>query len=64
MTPFSVLSHHGEPADPTLLEWIGHRIDELLSFGPLTIAVALGVIIIAMPLVLVGWYLIARRGSG
>ena len=63
MTPLSVLGHHGEPADPTLLEWIGHRIDELVSFGPLTIVVALGIVIVGMPVALFAWYVIAGKRS-
>ena len=63
MMLLSVLGHHGEPVDPTLLEWIGHRIDELVSAGPLTIVVVLGVLIAGIPAALVAWYLLARRRS-
>lgn len=59
----SVLAHHGEPADPTLLEWIGHRIDELVTAGPLAIVLALGVVIVGMPAALVVWYLLVRGRS-
>ena len=61
MIPLSVLRHHGEPADPTLLEWIGHRIDELVGVGPLALVIILGVAIVAMPAGLLAWYLLARR---
>jgi hypothetical protein len=61
MIPLSVLRHHGEPADPRLLEWIGHRIDELVGIGPLALAIILGVAIVAMPAGLLVWYLLARR---
>lgn len=64
MTPLSVLGHHGEPADPTLLEWIGHRIDELVGLGPVALAVLLGVVIIGMPVGLIAWYLLTRRRRG
>lgn len=61
MIPLSVLGHHGEPADPTLLEWIGHRIDELVGVGPLALATIFGLAIVAIPAALVAWYLLARR---
>jgi len=57
----SALGHHGEPADPALLEWIGHRLDELISFGPLTVVIVLGLVIVGMPAALVAWYWLVRR---
>ncbi len=44
-----VLSHHGEPADPTLLAWIKHRLDQLLDFGPWTVVGVLGLVLVAIP---------------
>jgi hypothetical protein len=61
MIPMSALGHHGEPADPTLLEWIGHRIDELVGIGPVALAAILGLTIVAIPTALVVWYLLATR---
>jgi hypothetical protein len=61
MIPMSALGHHGEPADPTLLEWIGHRIDELVPIGSLTIVIVLGVVIVVIPVGLFVWYLVAAR---
>ncbi|MBI4219779.1 MAG: hypothetical protein HY682_06515 [Chloroflexi bacterium] len=63
MIPLSVPAHHGEPADPTLLEWIGDRLRDLISLGPLAAAVLFGVVILAIPAVLLAWYLLQRRGS-
>jgi hypothetical protein len=60
----SVPGHHGEPADPVLLEWIEHRIGELVSLGPLAFVVLLGVVIVALPAALVGLYLVVRRRAG
>ncbi|MBI4305556.1 MAG: hypothetical protein HY678_04480 [Chloroflexi bacterium] len=57
----SVLGHHGEPADPTLLEWIGDRLRDLISFGPVTVALALGIVILAIPAALLAWYFLQRR---
>jgi hypothetical protein len=47
-----------------LLEWIEHRIGELVSFGPLALVVLFGVVIVALPAALVGLYLVARRRAG
>ena len=55
-----VLSHHGEPADPTLLTWIKHRLDQLLELGPWTVVGVLGVLLVAMPVALVVFYLVQR----
>jgi hypothetical protein len=60
----SVPGHHGEPADPVLLEWIEHRIAELVPLGPLALAVLLGVVIVGVPAAIVGLYLFARRRAG
>jgi len=59
--PFSVPMHHGEPADPTLLEWIRVRIEELVSFGPLTIVLLIGAVIVALPVGLLIWYWLSKR---
>ncbi len=57
----SVAAHHGEAADPTLLAWIKNRLDELFNLGPWTAVILLGVVIAAIPLSVVGFYLFHRR---
>ena len=57
----SVVAHHGEAADPKLLEWIKNRLDDLLGLAPWTAVILLGVIIIAIPLGLMGFYLHRQR---
>ena len=57
----SVAAHQGEAADPRLLEWIKHRLDDLLGLGPWTAVVLLGGIIVAIPLGVMGFYLYQRR---
>jgi len=49
----SVLAHHGEPGDPVLFEWIRHQIDSILGLGPGAIVIALGLVIVAIPLAIV-----------
>ncbi|MCH8186046.1 MAG: hypothetical protein IH862_08110 [Chloroflexi bacterium] len=53
MLLLSVLAHHGEPGDPVLFEWIRHQIDSILGLGPGAIVIALGLVIVAIPLAIV-----------
>ena len=41
--------HHSEAIDPTLAEWIRHKIDDVLGLEPGTIVAVLGVAILAFP---------------
>ncbi len=50
MRLFSWVLHHGEAIDPTLAEWIRHKIDDLVGLDPGTIAAVLGVVIVALPI--------------
>ena len=56
----SVLAHHSEAADPELIEWIRHQIDALFGLGPATIVIVLGLVIVAIPLAIVGFYVAQR----
>jgi hypothetical protein len=58
-----VATHQGE-ADPDLLEWIKARLDQLLGMGPWTIVTLLGLLVLAIPLSIVVFYLIQRRRAG
>ena len=42
--------HHSEAIDPTLVGWIRDEIDHLLGLEPATIAILLGIVILAFPL--------------
>ena len=53
MLLLSVLAHHGEPGDPVLFDWIKHQIDSILGLGPGAIVIALGLVIVAIPLAIV-----------
>jgi hypothetical protein len=56
----SVLSHHGE-ADPTLLEWIKGVLDHLIGLGPWAVVLLLGLLILAIPVGVIGFYLAQQR---
>ncbi|MFQ6027440.1 MAG: hypothetical protein ACE5Q6_08105 [Dehalococcoidia bacterium] len=57
----SASRHHGESADPALLEWIKGTLDHMLNLGPWTVVVFLGLFIALLPLGLVGFYLWQQR---
>ena len=58
-----ILAHHSEPGDPVLLGWIMHQIDATVGLGPLAIVLALGLVIVAIPLAIVAVYLVRARHS-
>ena len=60
--------HHGE-ADPTLLQWImtalSHILLGTLGFTELTVVIVIGIIILAMPaLIVIAYWANTRRGPG
>ena len=57
----SVASHHSEPADPDLLEWIKEFIDQLFQLGPWTIVAILALIILLIPVGIIAVYLFQQR---
>ncbi len=59
----SVLMHHTESVDPTLVRWIQHLLDDLLGWGPWTFIVVIGVAIIVVPLWLIFTTLQSRRAA-
>ncbi len=56
----SIMAHHGE-ADPALLAWIKDLLDQLIGFGPWTVVVLIGLLILAMPIGLSAFYLVQQR---
>ena len=57
---WSISAHHGEAADPRLLGWIKHVLDQMIGLGPWTVVAVLGFIVVAIPVVVVAVYLIQR----
>ncbi len=57
------LVHHGEAADPALLDWIKQFLDHWLGGGPWLIAGALGLVIALIPLAVVFLYWTQRRSA-
>ena len=56
----SILAHHSEPGDPELLEWLVHQLDAMLGVGPVAMVVALGLVIVAIPVAIMVFYLALR----
>ena len=60
----SVSAHHGEAADPELLEWFKDLFDSVLTIGPWTVIAFIGMALIAFPIGLVVFYLVQNRRVG
>ena len=56
----SVIQHNGV-ADPGLLLWIKDFLDHLIGFGPWMVVLAIGVLLLAMPMGLVCLFVVQRR---
>jgi hypothetical protein len=59
-----VLAHHSEPGDPVLLEWVRHRIDDLVGLEPWAIVIMLGLLIVAVPVAIMAVFLLRRPRRG
>jgi hypothetical protein len=60
MMLLSVVARHGE-ADPALLDWIKGVLDRLIGPGPWAFVILLGLLILAIPLGVIGFYLAQQR---
>ena len=58
---WSVALHHGEAADPDLLEWIKDRLDHVFNLGPWSAVTILALIIMLIPISIVVYYLLQQR---
>ena len=58
---FSPPAHESGPGDPALLGWIKDQLDALIHLEPLVIVVMLGILIFAIPVVIMAVY--ARERS-
>ena len=60
MVLLSALTHHGEPGDPVLLQWINDQIDAILGLGDFAMVAVLGTIIVAIPIGIFGFLALQR----
>lgn len=60
MILLDILAHHGEPGDPTLLQWIQDSIDSIFGGGPAVIVAVLGILIVAVPVGIMALFLLQR----
>ena len=60
MVLLSALTHHGEPGDPVLLQWINDQIDAILGLGDFAMVAVLGTIIVAIPIGIFGFLVLQR----
>ena len=63
MPALSVLAHHSEPSDPTLLRWIVDTFETVVGWGPAPVVILIGSIIVLAP-VLLGFFAIRGRRRG
>ena len=56
----SILAHHSEPGDPVLMAWIKHQLDAVVGLEPWAIVIALGLVIVAIPVAIMALYKIQR----
>ena len=59
----SAAGHHGEAADPDLLEWIKGFLDHAIDPGPWTVVAILGLLIVSIPIGISAFYLWQQRRS-
>ena len=57
----SVGKHHGEAGDPVLLEWVKLRMDQLITLDPIAFIGILAMVIVAIPVSIMLFYLYQRR---
>ena len=55
-----ILAHHGE-ADPDLLIWIKDFLDQMIGISPWMIVIAIGLVVIAIPIGVMALFLVQRR---
>ena len=59
----NLAAHHGDAADPELLEAIMERIDSIVPLGPVGMIIVLTAIILAVPTMVLFMYQRYRRDS-
>ena len=62
--PYLLLSaagHHDEIPDPAFLEWIKAQLDHVITLEPWVIVIILGLVVLAIPVAIIGFYLYHER---
>ncbi len=57
----SVAIHHGEAADPDLMEWVMHRVDSLVGLGPAAAVIVLAGVVVLIPVGVLVMFALYRR---
>ena len=60
MILLSALTHHGEPGDPVLLQWINDQINSILGLGDFAMVAVLGAMVVAIPIGIFGFLALQR----
>ena len=55
------LLHHEAPGDPTLLRWVQDRLDHLIGLEAEAIVLAIGLLLLAIPVGILAAYVWQRR---
>ena len=58
---WSTLTHHDEIPDAAFLEWIKAQLDHFITLEPWAMVAVLGVIVLAIPVAIIGFYLYQQR---
>ncbi len=56
----NILGHHSEPGDPVLLDWLLHLINGVVNLGPLAFVIAIGTVIVIIPILIMAAFLSQR----
>ena len=57
----SLLRHHDDVVDPDFLAWLKARLDHLITLDPWVLIAVLGAVSLAIPALIIGFYLYERR---
>ena len=58
------LLHQGDAADPELIHWLKDQMDAILGLPPWAVVAMMGGIVMLIPVVVVGVYLVQQRRLG